>query len=535
MINAIVELLMSEYFLTKAVLGRYSGDGKDVFNALGRIFLIPEGEAEGLYALAENETARAISTEKEYMQRQRLRTYSRLIGEKQTENAEWEEVARIKGDAILLAHKYSLIPPADASRNTAYAYLNDAAAGGLVCALRICGILQCEGIFLDRDEGSGIRALSKAADWNDVTGTLALLHYRSKERGYNVARLKREVAGTPFGGLYSAAAERYGAADCAETEAVKLLDKAFSSGVLKRESYDPKYARILNGSALNVRDKEKTVFALNKEGLCAVSDLPVKLTHKKIAEVRGVGGAAIVRRAEADAINRALKNGDLRGVSSYRPLCLCCDCRYVLNMYARAISEENAAVHTEIIDVASLNDCDFEPTGNNVFIRSIDEDRDNRLLIFLRGDISEKKREAVKGILQSDTRAKLRLSVPAVTLDLSAALPVCFADARNARWLAPCCDEIKLDGISGEELPLAIGDIAAGMRELYGVGEIKFDGGVEEIFAGFDIDEAERLTDAAVRARRERGADIALTREAIKEYAVDGDPAIGFGGEGNGR
>ncbi|MDE7401664.1 MAG: hypothetical protein K2N17_06400, partial [Clostridia bacterium] len=77
MFNATVELFLSEYFLTRAVLGKHSGDGERLFYSLSKIFLLTEKQTEKLYRLSENEIAKAITTDKEFMQHQRLQKYSR--------------------------------------------------------------------------------------------------------------------------------------------------------------------------------------------------------------------------------------------------------------------------------------------------------------------------------------------------------------------------------------------------------------------------------------------------------------------------
>lgn len=534
MLNATVELFMSEYFFIKAILGKYLSDSEKLFKALSKIFLIPEGEAEKLYSLSENDTASAIATDNDFMQYQRIRKYTEITGSDRVVNDEWEEVARIKGNAILIAQNSNLILDADASRNVVYTCLSSAAAAGLVGAIRVFGILQCEGIFLGKNEKAGVKALSKSADWNDSVSILALLHYCGDARKFNMARLRQTVENTPFEELHKTAVKIHGEAGPSVQE-VKLLDKAFNSGMLKREVCDPKYARILNSPALSVKDKEKAVFSLNKELLCAISDLPLKLSHGKTS-VEACGAAALMREKEISAISRALKNSDLRGLPTFRPLCLSCDSNYVLETYARAIGGDSEVTHVELIDVAELGEYEFEPTPNNIFVRSIDEDKDNRFLLFFRGEISERKIDAVKSFLQSSRRAKFHLNSPSVTLDLSAVLPVCFSDERNAKWLKQYCDEIKLSKVSSEEMPVAIADVLENVRKLYGVGTIEFTEEISEVFKGFDIDTAERLIDCAVLARRERGASVTLSRDILKESAGDNEKqTIGFGGNTNGR
>lgn len=534
MMKSTIELFMAEYFMIKAVLGRYLEDSGKLFGCLSEIFLISEGEAEKLYRLAENEAARGITTEKEFMRHQRMRKYSEMSGDSASYNPEWEEVVAIKGNAMLTAQQSNLSHDAEASGNVVYTCLSSAATCGSVSALRIIGLLQCEGIFLSKNEKAGVKNLTKAAEWNDIVSTLALLYYRPAKREYNMARLRQELVETPFAALYKSAVVRYGFANAPYIGEVRLLDKAFCSGVLKRETYDPKYARILSSKALSLKDKEKAVFSLNKEHLSVIADLPLKLARDKMTavDVSGVENVPVKREREIGAIVRTLKNCDLRELPSYRPLCLCCESKYVLDMYAKAIAENDAGAHVEIIDVAELIDYDFEPTPNNVFVRSIDEDKDNRFLLFFRGEITERKTEAVRGVLQSGRRAKFYLNTPSVTLDLGAVLPICFCDRHNVQTLKQYCDVIYLADVSADELSAAVDDILAGKQKVYGVEAVKLSGDPREVFRGYNIDTAEKLIDTAVRARREKGAVIILSRAVLQEYASDNDrPVIGFGGK----
>ncbi|MDE7158995.1 MAG: hypothetical protein K2N74_05405, partial [Clostridiales bacterium] len=68
-------------------------------------------------------------------------------------------------------------------------------------------------------------------------------------------------------------------------------------------------------------------------------------------------------------------------------------------------------------------------------------------------------------------------------------------------------------------------------QRIYGVGKIELDGVGADIFCGYGIDAAEKIIDEAVRDRRERGADITLSREDIQSYYTDyKQPLMGFGG-----
>ncbi len=536
--NATEEMFLSEYYSVKSVLGKHLTEEKKLFTALSEICLIPEKKVGKLYNLAENDTARGINSVNEFYRHQRILEYSKLNGVPQKVNAEWEEAVKIKGNAIVSANGYHLVPEADATGNVVYNCLSTAATGGNVLALRIMGILQCEGIFFVKNRAEGLKSLCKAADWNDCVSVLALLRYSEEKRGYNMARLKGVTEHTPFARLYGAAAEKYKTVSSADVREVGLLYKAFGAGVLKSDCYDPQYARILNSKALHAKDKEKAVFSPNKELVSVIGDLPLKLSPENVTSVStdGVERISVKREEENAAIVRALGNCDLRAMDTYRPLCICSDSRYVLNMYAKAIAEESKNTHVEVIEVADLVDYDLEPSPNNIFVRGIDEDKDNRILLFFCGQISQRKAEAVRSMLQSARRANFHLNSPNVTLDLSAVLPICFCDRENAQFLRTHCDIVRLEQFMKEELSLAVKDMLACKAKLYGVEKIEICGEIGEVFRGYDIDAAEKLVDAVIRARRTDGCGIVLSREIIEEYAPRNDsPRIGFGGFTNGR
>lgn len=536
--EATVEMFLTEYYLIKSVLGKHLTEEKKLFAALGEICLIPKREIDNLYNLAENETARDINTVSEFYRHQRILEYGRLNGVPQKVNAEWEEAVRIKGNAIVSANDYRLVPEADATRNVVFNRLSSAATGGNIPAMRIMGILQCEGIFFEKNRTEGLKNLIKTAEWNDRVSVLALLRYSEDKREYNMARLRMVTQNTPFAKLCVAAAEKYKTRSDMEVREVSLLYKAFGAGVLKSDCFDSHYARILNSKALHAKDKEKAVFSPNKDLVSVIGDLPLKLSPEN---VRAIGTDAVelisVKREEENAaIVRALRNSDLRTVDNYRPLCICSDSRYILNMYAKAIAADNKNANVKIIEVGDLVDYDLEPTTNNVFLRGIDEDKDNILMLFFCGQILGRKVDAVKSLLQSARRANFHLNSPNVTLDLSAVLPICFCDRENAQLLGTLCDIVRLEPVTKEELPPVVSDIVSRKSELYGVGKIEICGEIGELFRGYDIDAAEKLIDAAVRARRTNDGGIVLSREVIEEFAPKNDsPRIGFGGYTNGR
>lgn len=531
MFNAITELFLSEYFVLTASVGRFAADSRDLFTRLSKIFLIDKAEADELFELCDKEAVREIVTEQDYLRHQRMQHYFALTGEKSASDCNVDELIRVKGNALANASKQKLHFDPHASRNAEYASLLTAASGGLVSAIKILGFMQCEGIVLEQNVKAGLKNLTKAANWNDCVGTLALLYYTDFNRSYNMSRLRMIVDGTPFEDLFRRALKAYGAVVTDSISEVRLLERAFASAKLNRSVYNPVSARILYGDVLTLKDKEQAMFSTDTGKLGLLSDLPLKLSESRITavDVVGISDAVLFRPIEHRRVITALGNADLRTCEQYRPLCLASDSPYVLNMYARSIRSQDEDCRYEVINVANLTGYDLEPSVNNVFVRCIDEDVDNRFLMFFVGNVPDKVLDYVKNFLVTSRRAKFHLNTPNVTLNLSSVLPVCFCDKRNARLLEDILDVVYLADVSDAELPQAVADVMASKAELYGV-DITLQGTAYDVFADCNVDKAERLIDAVVRNHRRDGKTIVLTRSLVAEYAFGGNSKrIGFG------
>lgn len=287
---------------------------------------------------------------------------------------------------------------------------------------------------------------------------------------------------------------------------------------------------------LSIKDKEKAFFTENKQELSVIAELPLKLSSENSAapNLSVFSNMPLCRKNEQSKIAAALKNSDLRRLSTYRPLCICSDSEYILKKYAETIVRACPKSHTEMINISDLTAHDIDATPNNIFVRNINEDKDNYFLMFFVGNIYEGLLDAALGFLQSDRRAKFHLNCPNLTLDLSNVLPVCFCDRKNAKLIRHLCEIVEISEISKEEFPKIIEYMVLSKQNLYGVKGVKISDDAYEMFSGYDIDVIERTTDAALRACRNRAVKVTLTADMFSEYLPENDTKkIGFGMGGN--
>lgn len=531
--NTLNEMFLSEYFLHTAVLSKFDGENRRLFSSLADIYLVPQDEREELYRSTQAPSVTDIRTEKDYKRYRRILSYAAMTGTEADFGQDRDGIADIKGSALSLAADLKLDSETQ-TRGAIYETLADACNDGDICAKRILGIWQCEGIFVAKNERAGLKNLSKAADWNDKGSILALLFYCRDKREYNFARLFAATKNTPFSELCARAESTYGLTDPDGLPETRLLEKAFFGSFLKRDKYDPKYARVVYCSALTLKDKEKAVFNANKDYISTIADLPLKLSEENRQPFPETlfDKTPIERGDERKALLNALSLSDLRNLTNFRPLLIVSDSAYLREMYAEAFLKRRG-VHTERIDVADLKEYDLEPTPNNVFVRNVDEDADNCFLLFFDGDVYDGVLSRVAGFLQSGKRGKFHLNSPSVTLDLAEVLPVCFSDRKNAERLKNLCEIIELAEIDGEEMSVAAQDILQRKKKLYRASDIEFSADACRAFDGCGVDDMESAIDGAVRAvRSSRGAT--LTKEMLKERLGDTTRVVlGFGGNGN--
>lgn len=531
--NCIKEMFLREYFTAEALLGPLH-DGERMFYCLSDIYMIPCSEAEKTVALTKRRSVREIDTVLRYYRYLRLKQLADESGSPFVVCDEEREMIEIKGGAIVAADKNKLLAPKNASGIAVYSQLEANANRGAIDAMRILGIILCEGIFVDKNTAAGKALLQKTSRWNNIGGMLASLKYGFDRRA-DYARLYT-VAGGPYSTLVSAAAERYGMSGAVEkAEECALLDCAVGLGKLDSEIYVPTSARLIYGRIISLQDRRRILVSDNRELINDADDLPLKLEFGDIEfDERAFDRMAVCRETEREKILQAVYNSDLRASKSYREMCLCSDSEYIQDAYADALADMFGDSAVTRIECSALCDEDITPTKNNIFVRSCDEDKNNVFLIFMRGDVKPNAAAVVKMFLTGDKRKNMRLTVPSVGIDLGAVLPVCICDKNNARALKALCDVIDLANVGEHEKNAVIDGLLKSKAEYYGLKSVKANDAARKLLVSNDADDTARIIDKAVRDNRKKGKSITLTEAMVEAYCGERAGAAGkygFGGK----
>lgn len=541
MLDYLSEIMLREYFTLDLIVGNFVSDKAFAFKRLGEAFLLPEDKLETLFALTERPAVCGIRSEREYNLQCRIKQYYAL-GKREAdrdEDVEETEALHIKGSVFQQLKSLEFFVGEDVTKTVVHKQLTDLANAGAVLAIRLLGFLKMEGIFVNRDVKSGRERLKNAAKWNDVEGLFYALRYDAGEKTQNLGRLKLAAENVSQPALFGIATQRYGEEYTAEDAQATLLEKAFRKGILRREVFSAQYARLIYSRTLAFKDKEKALFSGNKEQLALVAELPLKLSEEELElHPSAMADAPLIRDAVAEKLCGALRNADLRTLDTYKPLCLCSDSAYILDAYATTVEGLVDGAHVERIEVADLTAPDFELTKNNVFISDCTEYKNNVYLLFFRGEIAPAAFEQVKNFLRSAKRRQFRLVHPAVCLDLSSVLPICFCDRENERLLKKYCDVTRISEATKAERKTVVNHILGEKRKLYGVPQITVCEEAIGQLTGLSIDAMESALDEAILSHRAKGQPLFLTAEIVKDCISGQNGArkyFGFGGEVSGN
>lgn len=533
--SIMTDLFLQTYFTYDSVIGKVANDAERLFDKLYSAFLLPDKDRGKKYALVQSKNVRDIETYEDYARLCRIKKYSDFseinsnIGEE-----EWHAIS-IKGEVLRNVKQLGYADYSASTEISVCKFLTDTSDMGYIPSMCTLGFLLCEGVFVKKNMLLGQKYLNRAAQWNSKEGMLLSLFYDKNNRNLNLDRLYTVTKDTLFETVYSVAADAYGSKKSAIIPENQILKKAFSADLLKPYSYSPQHARLIFCNILSLKDKERALFSENKETVSEIADLPLKLTAEEIkADFAALNDFPLSRDDEKERICCALENADFRNDAFYRPLCLCGD-DSIVKAYLSVTSRMFPSAHVEIIDVAELNDFDLEPTKNNVFVRSCNEDKQNVYLLRFKGEIHKSKLASVINFLQSDKRRRFNLQRPSAIIDLRAIIPICFCDKQNIKSIKPYCDTVELAPVTDTEKFDLLSIAMKERSKQYRIKSISVDDTAQNRLIQYSVEAAENLIDKA--ARRYRRTERLMITEDILNEVSNGETAtksiFGFGGVEN--
>ncbi len=534
MFNVITETLLSDYFNVERIVGKFV-DRAATFAKLCKIWGVGTVQKDKLFALASSAAVEEILTYTDYTRFRRIKQYNEMTGNPQSFSKEEEVVIYIKGTAIKDCDRCMLVSDDETTLSSMQLALTAAAQQGDICALKVLGFLQCEGLCGFSDKDCGLKNLMKGAQWADVSCAVMTLFYSKEDVPSSIAMLNAAIKNMPFKSeLTKLVKSRYGDVECVDKD-VELTLKAFSMGRQDKVTYNAMYARWAFSPLVSIKDKEKVVFAEDKSVLTRACDLPLRLQYSHVDFERdSLDALPICREKDNEAIAIALEANDFRNSDVYKPLCICTPSEALGSLYVDALQKIFAQENVEIMDFSDISDQDAETEDGNLFLRYVNEDKNNVLILVLRGDVNERTLRLAKSFLDGEKRGKTALAQPPVRIDLSAILPICVCDKTNAKKLARHVDVVEVSSITATEkmgVATKLLDKKAQEKRLSGLSideeamialtalPISM---IEKVLARFTLERAMNKTNKNV-----------LTADAVKRWSVSRVKSNTFGFGGN--
>lgn len=546
MFSFLEELFLKEYFLHIAILGNNCAK-LETFYYLAKSFKIPENRAKTLFELTEQQSVQEITSEADANRYKRIAQFQAISNKPNIYDEQTDAIITIKTESITTASQMDLCMDIKTTKSKIYQMLLDRANCGNVDAMRVLGTLQINGIFAEKNWSVGKDYLIKAAEWGDVVAMFLLIR-----AGVDDFKLKNNfyfaTQNTPFSDLHKIA-NIDSFITTANQSGILLLNKLFAQKTVKQNIYSQPHAHVIYATGISNEEKEKLLFSENKQYLSDALNLPIyRPTDTGLhCRLSSISEMPISREKEQNQIIAALRNRDLRGFSTYRPLCLCTNSQYVQELYAKAVANCFRDEFVQRIDVSSLQEFDFEPTSNNVFVRSckygsnevelqkLKNDTNNVFVLFLNGDIPGSILRHIKEFLSTEWRRQFRLIRPCVTLDFSYTLPICICDSYNAKKLKMLVETIQISDIDSGEASKLIGEMLDQKAKLYFDKNIELTDNAVESLAKLPLETAEEIIDTAYRSQRAQLGSSDKVAFAIKPYVESynrqhGERTFGFGG-----
>lgn len=536
MINILMELFFNTYFVFDILAVKLIGDKKTFFDKLYSIFLLPEDKKESLYKLTQAEELNEIKTYCDYAQFCRIQKFASLSGLEMGVQKPLQNLISLKGSAFRKIKEMGMNNFTETTETEVCKFLTETANRGFVFSIYALGFMQYEGIFINKNEKMGCEKFETVAKWNNIEGILFALYYDEKQRQTNINRLYTATKNGYFDEIVTIAEKKYDIQVTGVVEESEILNKAFKACLLNVDFYKPKFERLIYSKILNSKDKERILFSGQKDIPVDILDLPLKLESNYIDFNHKVfDKLPLYRENEKKDICKYLSDIDMRNHSKYRPVCVNINSEFILDIYINAFKKSFPETNIKRIDIADLNEYDFEPTKNNIFIRSCDENKQNVFLLSFKGEIDEHNLSMAKNFLQNNKRKKFFLQYIGCEIDLSSILPICFCDKQNIKTLKQFCDVITIAPVIDSEKDNLLEFICSKMQKNYQMDLITIEETAKSTLLKKDIENANKIIEDIVRLNRQNKV-LKITENMLVGTAKEeknNKHGFGFGGVEN--
>ncbi len=534
-----LEPFLSQYYFITGICKDFLGENerKTVYSLLSKVFCLPEcKELNEYFTLSESDEFIDVTDKTSYERFCRTIDFALKSGQDINLTEMDRTVLSCKSAAVKM-RKNIFENLTKLTRESLVSILLDKAMTGDTDAMAAMGFMEYNGICMCKDRENAVKRIRLCARWNHLFANLLGICCDGENKAeyfnnlYTVMntedrrrRFEKICAYSGYNGIL-----------CEKPE-VRILEKAFGIGIIKRNVFERAVEKIVYSPVLSMEDKEALFLSGNKEVPALLADIPVDMVweaRENIKLDRECGSSLVlVREGEQRRILQSLSIAVGCPENVYKPLLVVSSDAYVCDMYEEMIRKALCGAAFVDIDASTVSEADFSPSKDNVFLRGLTKTKTMNTVFVIHNLESLKEREAdrLAKFLDTGFRKRFRLSVPSVTVDMSGIMFVMLAGETTGvvRSISDICDTVWTEHISGEEKQTAIESMFERSAVSYRHEIDCPDEDCKKYLSGFDLDRTEQIIDSAVRNAVFEGKKT-ITLKDLKDVSREGETKRGFG------
>lgn len=508
-VRYLMEPLLTQFFLIDAVCQGFIDPAKreETFCELARVFGVPmNDETRAYFAAAVSPQFHTITDNASYERLCRTIEFARHSG---------QEVELTAMDRVILAQKREALTIKEELFGKSKTLTVDLIAdtlltksmNGNVDAMVTLAYMECHGLCLRQDAENAVKRIRLCAKWNHLFGNLMGIAYDKRRRAayyntlYTVLRSshQREV----FEYLCRVGGYKK---PCEKQTVARIIDRAFGLGIIRRDVYDPLFAKVAFSPLISDEDKKKMLLSKKQDAIPSLSDIPFDVERDTPFTFDGakLDKMPLCRTEETEQVLCGLYPAVSNRPELYRPLLLSGNDQYVSSMYATAVKAGFAAHNPVIeVDAGNLTLQDFVGAKEHFILRGLSETGCSHTVFLVKHceELGEREQEELVKLLDYEYRRRFNLVEPTVSLDLSDVLVVLFAakTTPSVRRLAQECEVVRTAPISEAEKRTVIDRTFRTRACSFGMEAVTLEEEGATYLATFNTEQIARIIDGALK------------------------------------
>ena len=338
----LIEPFLTQFFLLDSICRGLLDEEtrRNSFRELARVFCVPlNKETKEYYLTAESDAFRSIDDLVTYERFCRTMEFAQLCNQNidmtavdRVILAQKREAMRIKSEIFRQSKNLTADSIAD--------MLLKAAASGNVDAMGILAYMEYHGICICRDIANAVRHIALCAKWNHLFGNLMGLAYDEANLQqycntlYTILRSTRQCE--VFSHIRMTCAPDASYEKC---ESAEIIEKAFTLGIIRKETYDRHFAKAAFFGLISTEDKEKLLLDKAQNGAVSLPGLPFDVDRSTNFSFDAAKASAIPlqRSEEMNKLLCSLSPVTNNRPALYKTLLIAGNDEYVAEMYLQSM------------------------------------------------------------------------------------------------------------------------------------------------------------------------------------------------------